>query len=152
MTPDDKRRHLRRSFPLLVVEDNKDHQLLIAFGLREKMPLAQPVMASTLEEAVIHLQITAAEQRDFPRLVLLDLNLPSSDQGFELLKRIREDYPRLPIVVLSHNEDSAIIAKAYELGAHSFITKPLGLEQWENYFRALNDYWIDTVTLVPRNY
>jgi DNA-binding NtrC family response regulator len=134
-------------FPLLVVEDNKDHQLLISYSLKAKMPLSQPVFTESTEEALDHLQLTAAATDDFPKLVLLDLCIPIAAKGWQLLKAMRKRYPRLPVIVLSSHHDSDIVEKAYELGAHSFISKPLNLDEWEHYFKVLNDYWLGTVTL-----
>ena len=78
-----------RSFPLLVVEDNKDHQLLIGYSLWTKIPQAQPVFASSVTEALVHLEITVNKQENFPQLVLLDLYLPNPILEWQLLKDIR---------------------------------------------------------------
>ncbi|GAB2544986.1 response regulator [Spirosoma aerophilum] len=132
---------------MLVVEDNEDHQLLISYSLKAKMPLSQPVFASSVEEALDHLLLTASQPDDFPKLVLLDLFVPEAALGWQLLKDIRRRYARLPVIVLSSYHDSEIVEKSYELGAHSFISKPLNLDGWEHYFKVLNDYWLGTVTL-----
>lgn len=145
--PNRQRSNRSKSFPLLVVEDNKDHQLLIGYSLRAKIPLAQPVFASSVKEALIHLKITFGIQEDFPQLVLLDLYLPDPALGWQLLKDIRTHYPRLPVIILSSHHDADVVETAYELGAHSFINKPMDLDEWEYYFRVLNEYWLGTVTL-----
>jgi len=146
-----QRSNRNKSFPLLVVEDNKDHQLLIGYSLRAKIPLAQPVFASSAKEARTHLEITFDKQEDFPQLVLLDLYLPDPTLGWQLLKDIRARYPRLPVIILSSHQDAAVVETAYELGAHSFINKPMDLDEWEHYFRVLNDYWLGTVTLPSKS-
>lgn len=132
---------------MLVVEDNKDHQLLIGYSLRAKMPLSQPVFASSAKEALAHLHLTSTEMSNFPNLVLLDLFIPNAALGWQLLKDMRKHYPRLPVIVLSSHHDDTVVEKAYELGAHSFISKPLNLDGWEYYFRVMNEYWLGTVTL-----
>lgn len=145
--PNRQRGNRNKSFPLLVVEDNMDHQLLIAYSLRAKIPLAQPVFASNVKEALTYLEITFDKQEDFPQLVLLDLYLPDSTLGWQLLKDIRTRYPRLPVIMLSSHHDATVVETAYELGVHSFINKPMALDEWEQYFRVLNEYWLGTVTL-----
>ncbi|RZM22627.1 MAG: response regulator [Pedobacter sp.] len=149
--PNRQRSNRNRAFPLLVIEDNKDHQLLIGYSLRAKIPLAQPVFASSVTEALTHLKITFDKQEDFPQLVLLDLYLPDPSLGWKLLKDIRTRYPRLPVIILSSHQDEAVVETAYELGAHSFINKPMDLDEWEHYFRVLNDYWLGTVTLPSKS-
>lgn len=80
-------------------------------------------------------------------LLFLDIGLPTIDQGWQVLTELRVHYPRLPIIVLSSHQEPEIIAKAYELGANSFMYKPMQLEDWEHSFQIVSDYWFSTVTL-----
>ena len=78
-----------------------------------------------------------------PAVVLLDLNLPKID-GLELLRRMRADERtrRLPVVVLtSSNEERDIIA-SYDLGANSFVRKPVDFDQFVEAARQLGLYWL----------
>ncbi|WP_461117097.1 response regulator [Spirosoma jeollabukense] len=133
-----------------MVEDNKDHQLLIAYSLQVGIPRVLPVFAKSPEEALTHLNCTQSDSNDFPRLILLDLFLPDPTQGWQLLTQLRSRYPRLPVIILSSHQDQAIVNRAYELGAHSFLSKPIGLDNWEHCFRILNEYWLNVVTLPSR--
>lgn len=138
--------HQRSSIPLLVVESNKDHQLLIGYCLRAKIPQAEPIFAMTAQEALSFLARSFTE-RSFPKLLIFDLSLPETSQGFALLKEVRRQYPLLPTIILSSEQDQDLVNKAYQLGAHSFLGKPSNLEAWENYFQIIKEYWFWTVNL-----
>ena len=56
-------------------------------------------------------------------------------------------YPLLPVIILSSEQDQSLVNKAYQLGAHSFLGKPSSLEEWENHFQMIKEYWLWTVTL-----
>ena len=139
--------HQRSSIPLLVVDKNKDHQLLIGYCLRTKIPQVEPTFAMTTQEALSFLKRSSNQQESFPKLVLLDLSLPETMNGFALLEEIRIRYPLLPVIILNSEQDQPLINKAYQLGAHSFLGKPLSLEEWENHFQVIKEYWLWTVTL-----
>ncbi|MBC3784222.1 response regulator [Spirosoma utsteinense] len=152
MDVDKSRTWRKKSVPILVIEDNPDHQLLIGYSIRATMPQAEPVFVYTPTEALAHLHTSSPKA--FPSLVLLDLSLPALadtspclDQGWQLLSELRTSYPRLPIIVLSHHNEKAVYEKAYELGVHSYINKPMGLDAWEACFEVLNAYWFGTVRL-----
>jgi len=66
----------QRSLPILVVENDPDHHLLIAHSLRVSVPEAVPTFLFTAQEALAHLDQCENRQAAFPRLVLLDIHLP----------------------------------------------------------------------------
>lgn len=139
--------HQMSSIPLLVVDKNKDHQLLIGYCLRTKIPQVEPTFATTTQEALYFLERSFNQKEGFPKLLLLDLSLPDTIHGFALLKEIRICYPLLPVIILNSEQDQDLINKAYQLGAHSFMGKPLSLEEWESHFQMIKEYWLWTVTL-----
>ncbi|GAB3772021.1 hypothetical protein GCM10028818_11650 [Spirosoma horti] len=139
--------HQRSSIPLLVVDKNKDHQLLIGYCLRTKIPQVEPTFATTAQEALSFLKRSFYQKESFPKLLLFDLSLPKTSHGFALLEEVRIRYPLLPVIVLSSEQEQSLVNKAYQLGAHSFMGKPLSLEEWENHFQMIKEYWLWTVTL-----
>lgn len=143
----EQRHHQKAGFPLLVVEGNKDHQLLIGYCLRAKIPQAEPIFASTVQETTSFLELAFVHQKTFPRLVLLDFYLPDLTDGLKLLNQLRTRYPLLPIIILSSQPEQGLVNKAYQLGANSFLGKPKSLEEWEHLFQSLREYWFNTVTL-----
>ncbi|QDK80217.1 response regulator [Spirosoma sp. KCTC 42546] len=143
----DQRLHQKNVFPILVVESNKDHQLLIGYCLRAKIPQAEPIFADNPEDALSFLGYSAAEPRAFPWLVLQALLLPQLSNGLALLTEIRSRYPLLPVVVLSSQQEAGLVEKVYLAGAHSLLVKPASLTEWELHFHTLNEYWFNIVTL-----
>lgn len=80
---------------------------------------------------------------DHPKVILLDLKLPLVD-GLEVLERIKSD-PRtrtIPVVVLTSSREEPDIARSYELGANSYIVKPVDFQQFAEAVRNLGLYWL----------
>jgi CheY-like chemotaxis protein len=85
-----------------------------------------------------------------PDLLLLDLNMPKVD-GRQVLQRVRADtnLRRLAVVVLTTSQHEEDIIRTYELGANSYITKPMELRQFMQVIQALETYWFQIVVLPP---
>jgi len=85
-----------------------------------------------------------------PGLILLDLNMPKLD-GREALKTIKEDETLcdIPVVVLSTSRLDEDVARSYELGVNSFITKPLTFAGLVEAMSVLGRYWLEIVELPP---
>jgi CheY-like chemotaxis protein len=83
-----------------------------------------------------------------PDLILLDLNMPRKD-GREALTEIKADpaLRRIPIVVLTTSTAEQDIAKSYDLGSNSFISKPVSLSKLSDIMRVLGQYWFEIVRL-----
>lgn len=86
-----------------------------------------------------------------PDLILLDLNMPILD-GRQALKEIKShtDFRAIPIVILTTSRDERDIAKSYDLGANSYITKPSTFEEFIDLAKTLGAYWFELVNLPPQ--
>lgn len=134
--------------PVLIIDDNKDHQLLTGYSLRQQAPHVSPLFTDNVHDALTHLTVLCEDKiAAFPRLVLLDLNVPSLPHGWHALTQMRTLYPWLPVLAMNSLADQAIVKKAYELGAFSFLEKPVGLNEWESLFHYLTHYWLSVVRL-----
>jgi CheY-like chemotaxis protein len=78
-----------------------------------------------------------------PKVVLLDLNLPKIG-GLEVLREIRADerFRNLPVVILTSSQEESDVLRGYNLGANSYIVKPLDFTQYTSAIRELGLYWL----------
>jgi CheY-like chemotaxis protein len=127
--------------PVLLVEDNPaDVELTLrAFAQRK---LANPVeVARDGEEALAYLE--RWETGDpLPLAILLDLKLPKVD-GLEVLRRLKmhERFRTLPVVVLTSSAEDRDIETAYQLGANSYIVKPVDFSKFLEVAAQIELYW-----------
>jgi two-component system response regulator len=132
---------------LLLVEDNPDDELLIKRALGKHNILNEIVVAHDGVEALDYLfgegKFEGRDTSNMPQVVLLDLKLPRMD-GLEVLRRLRAD-PRtrlLPIVVLTASDEEQDIIETYELGANSYVRKPIDFVQFADAVQQLGLYWL----------
>jgi CheY-like chemotaxis protein len=138
---------------ILLVEDNPDHCTLIQTALEKCMPEIKLLIAATNEEAMILLNTCVETRQRLPRLILLDLYLPKREDGWKLIRLLKESaspFRLIPITLLSYSEEPNDIRICYDLGVASYIVKPTTFQQWLDYFQALRHYWWHTVTLPLR--
>jgi len=142
----------RGSITILVADDDPDDRMLMRDALEENR-LANPLQfVKDGEELMDYLhrrgQYIDPNRSPLPGLILLDLNMPRKD-GREALKEIDADpdLRRIPVVVLTTSAAEEDIERSYELGANSYITKPVTFSALVEMTRALGRYWIDIVAL-----
>jgi two-component system, response regulator len=132
---------------ILLVEDNADDEELTIRALKKNNVTNSLVVARDGVEALDFLFGTGAYiGRDtalLPGLVLLDLKLPKID-GLEVLRRIRADprTRRMPVTVLTSSREEQDLIKSYDLGANSYIRKPVQFDQFTEAVRQLGLYWL----------
>ncbi|UCH52866.1 MAG: response regulator [Pseudomonadota bacterium] len=132
---------------ILLVEDNPDDEVLTRRALKKNDIPNEVVVARDGAEALDFLFGSGAHAgRDVakpPQLVLLDLKLPKID-GLEVLRRLRADArTRLqPVVILTTSNEERDVVASYELGANSYIRKPVDFEQFMEAVRQLGTYWL----------
>ena len=126
---------------ILLVEDNADDEQLTLRAMRQSDIPNIIRVARDGAEALDKL-FGAAETR-LPDLVLLDLKLPKVN-GLEVLQKIRADERTrtLPVVVLTSSDEERDIIESYELGANSYIRKPVDFDQFIDAVRQLGLYWL----------
>jgi len=125
--------------PVLLVEDNDDDIELTQLCFKNNHISNEMVIARDGAEAVNYLRAVP----DLPMLVLLDLKLPKIG-GLEVLRILRADErtKRLPVVVLTSSIEEKDLVNSYNLGANSYIRKPVDLDQFQEAVRQLGLYWL----------
>jgi CheY-like chemotaxis protein len=145
-----------KSVVILMADDDADDRLLAKDALQECQFVQGLEFVENGEELMDYLrrrgQYAGLPEERRPGLILLDLNMPRKD-GREALREIRSDpeLRRIPVVVLTTSRADTDIAGIYELGANSFISKPVAFDALVNVMRNVKNYWLETVELPPRN-
>ncbi|MFX0056298.1 MAG: response regulator [Promethearchaeota archaeon] len=132
---------------ILLVEDNRDDVLLTKRAL-EKANIANQVdVANDGMEALEYLKgegkFSSRDTREIPMVILLDLKMPRMG-GLEFLKAIRnsEEFKLLPTVILTSSKEEQDIIESYNLGANSYIQKPVDFDQFVQAVQTLGLYWL----------
>ena len=132
---------------ILLVEDNENDVLLTTRALKKNNILNKIVVAGNGFEALDYLFCTGkfADREDsaLPQVILLDLNMPKMD-GLELLRRIRNDERTKlqPVVMLTTSSQDRDRIESYQLGANSYVRKPVEFNQFMVAIQQLGLYWL----------
>jgi two-component system response regulator len=136
---------------ILMADDDEDDRLNTAEAFREYRRANEFRTVNDGEELMQYLRRKgrfAGAQR--PDLILLDLNMPRKD-GREALREIKSD-PALrciPVVVLTTSREEEDVLRTYDLGANSFIAKPVGFDSLVQLATTMSRYWFQLVELPP---
>jgi CheY-like chemotaxis protein len=137
---------------VLVAEDDPDDRLLIKEALEESGFSPDLRFVEDGEELMDYLrrggEYGGSEASPRPGLILLDLNMPKKD-GRDALAEIKADpdLRRLPVVVVTTSRVHEDILRCYDLGANSYITKPVTIADLLDTFKTLGKYWLEIVSL-----
>lgn len=130
---------------ILLVEDNPDDVHLTQRAFLKNNITNHLIVVHDGIEAMAYLHEAARGDNAcrLPTVILLDLKLPRMD-GLETLKQIRADdqLKYLPVVMLTSSREENDIFKSYDLGANSYIRKPVDFEQFNDAVRQLGLYWL----------
>jgi two-component system response regulator len=131
---------------ILLVEDSPDDQALTIRALKKNNILNEVHLAEDGVQALDYLLCTGPYEKrtgGLPQLVLLDLKLPKLD-GLGVLRQIRGN-PKtrhVPVVVLTSSKEERDIIESYQLGANSYVQKPVEFNQFLDAVRQLGLYWL----------
>ncbi len=143
-----------RPIVILLADDDEEDRMLAANALEESRVVNDFRFVEDGEELLDYLyhhgRYSDPASSPTPGLILLDLNMPRKD-GREALREIKADpdLRRIPVVVLTTSKAEEDIYRTYDLGANSFITKPVSFEGLVAVMRDIGRYWIEIVELPP---
>jgi two-component system response regulator len=135
---------------VLLVEDNPNDVEIARRALAKAAARIDLTVARDGQEA---LDILAGDGKGgvpLPHLILLDLNLPKVD-GREVLEKVKADpkLKRIPIVILTVSSQKEDVARCYDTGVNTFITKPIKFDDFLRAVATIDEYWVVTATLPP---
>jgi CheY-like chemotaxis protein len=134
---------------ILLADDDDDDRVMTRRAF-ERHRLANEFHSVNDGEELMEFLKRRGKYRDAPRpgLILLDLNMPRKS-GREALAEIKADpdLRNIPIVILTTSSEEEDILRSYDLGANSYITKPVGFDSLVRIVETLGAYWFQVVTL-----
>ena len=139
---------------ILLVEDNPRDEALTLRALKKGNILNDIIVARDGVESLDYIfgrgKYLGREVSERPQLVLLDLKLPKMD-GFEVLGEIRNDdrTRHQPVVVFTSSDEEADLVRSYDLGANSYVRKPVDFDQFLEATKQLGLYWLLTNMVAP---
>lgn len=146
----------KKPITVLLAEDDADDRQTVREAFVEARLLndmryvvdGQDLMDYLLHEG----KYTAPAAAPRPGIILLDFNMPKMD-GREALREIKAnpDLRRIPVVVLTTSKAEEDVFRSYDLGASSFITKPVTFSSMVETIKVLGEYWFEIVEL-PKNH
>lgn len=131
---------------VVLVEDDPREAELALRAMRKSGLAAQPLWLPGGEEALEYFQRRdrhASRTGPDPRVVLLDLKMPRVD-GKDVLRALKADprTRRIPVVVMTSSSETSDLAECYDLGANSYVVKPVTAEAVGTLARATGDWWL----------
>jgi len=132
---------------ILLVEDNADDAEMAIHALRKKNLANKLIHLQDGEEALDFLfgtgKFAGRDTNIRPRLILLDLKMPKID-GIQVLAKVKshDATKKIPIVILTSSKEDPDLSRCYELGANSYIVKPVEFDSFINIVTELGMYWM----------
>jgi CheY-like chemotaxis protein len=132
---------------ILHVEDDPNDTLLFYHACKKLGNVFDLQSVTDGDQAIAYLRgdksFSDRKKHPLPKLLLLDLKMPRLS-GFDVLDWARKEkrFQSLPIIVLTSSNHEADIQRAYQLGANSYLIKPVGFDALVAVVRTIQDYWI----------
>jgi len=139
---------------ILLVEDNQMDVVLTLDAFKEAKLKNQINVARNGQEALDYLygegKYADRDRYPLPNLILLDLKMPGID-GFEVLRRIKttEVLKRIPVVILTSSKEEGDRALSYDIGANSYLLKPVSFDGFTDVVKKIDDYWFTLNICAP---
>jgi CheY-like chemotaxis protein len=133
--------------PILLVEDEENDVILLQRAFRRAAIVNPLQIVRHGDDAVAYLEGTGdfadRDKYPLPVMMLLDLKLPRRT-GLEVLQWVKERsvIKKIPIIVLTSSKNDEDVNRAYELGANSYVVKPVSFETLLELVKSLELYWL----------
>lgn len=134
-------------FNILLVDDSEADARLFELALREVAPRVTLYWVATGDEALEAVQ-GGDRFKDVLGIdiVVLDLNMPKMG-GFQVLEKLKASNTLVPVIVLSSSRSVNDVERAYQMGANSYLVKPMTIEGLHDLVRGISRYWLELAKL-----
>lgn len=135
---------------ILIAEDDADDRFLLQTAFEEKGYNDRLEFVENGMELISYLdEKNKNGTNNFPKFILLDLNMPKKD-GREVLKELKQHaaYKKIPIVVFTTTKNENEIRRCYEMGANTYVVKPSSFSDLLHTIQQIRSYWLNTASIV----
>jgi CheY-like chemotaxis protein len=145
-------KNVKKSLVILMAEDDDDDVFLARKALKDAKVLNVLKRVCNGQELLdyLHRKDKFADENEYPwpSIILLDLNMPIMDgkQALSLIKN-NEKFKAIPVVILTTSSSEIDVLESYQLGANSYIVKPVDFIDMINMVKQMSSYWIDIVEI-----
>ncbi|MET0244800.1 MAG: response regulator [Flavitalea sp.] len=136
---------------ILIADDDADDRYLLETAFSEKGYTEKIEFVENGVEVLNYLdQIKGSSDAEtrYPKFVLLDLNMPKKD-GREVLRAMKEnpEFKKIPVIVFTTTRNESEIRRCYELGANTYIIKPVSFDALLSVVENIRSYWLHTAAI-----
>ncbi|MEO5996824.1 MAG: response regulator [Chitinophagaceae bacterium] len=134
---------------ILIAEDDSDDRFLLQTAFKEKgYDDKLEFVENGVELIEFLLNIYNSSSYNYPYFILLDLNMPKKD-GREALKEIKQHpvFKKIPVVVFTTTKNESEIKRCYELGANTYVVKPVSFEGLAKVLDDIRTYWSNSAAI-----
>ena len=145
---------------ILVVEDNPDEWFLIQLNLQKHFPQTQAVWLANADDVIPYLETRSSHEDGLPKLIALDLYLPSSrvyipsaEEGIGVIQALKSHhmFRQIPLVILSRSAHAHDMSEAFKYAANSYVIKPDDYPGWLDVCTEFHKYLLEQGTgLIPK--
>jgi len=139
---------------ILIAEDDADDRFLMQTALDESKSEDKIKFVENGIELLNYLNGLKASNGDlpYPDFILLDLNMPKMD-GREALKTLKSnaEFKKIPVIIFSTTKNELEVKRCYELGANTYVVKPVSFDSLVDTMQHIRNYWFKTATLPQPN-
>lgn len=138
--------------PILIAEDDADDRYLLQTAFTET---GYPEKIDFVENGIevwnyLNANYTNnhTDERSLPGFILLDLNMPKKD-GREVLKELKQHpvFKKIPVIVFTTTKNEIEIKRCYELGANSYVVKPISFDALLKVVENIRSFWFQTASI-----
>jgi CheY-like chemotaxis protein len=134
--------------PILIAEDDADDRYLLQTAFTES---GYPERIDFVEngiEVLNYLDANYTDEKSLPGFILLDLNMPKKD-GREVLKELKQHpvFKKIPVIVFTTTKNEIEIKRCYELGANSYVVKPISFDALLKVVENIRSFWFQTASI-----
>ncbi len=136
---------------ILIAEDDADDRFLLQTAFEEKGYSDQIDFVENGIDLINYLSdIRNAKEgeKNYPGFILLDLNMPKKD-GRAVLKEMKQhpDYKKIPVIIFTTTKNENEVRRCYELGANTYVVKPVSFDALLNVVEVIRSYWLNTAMI-----